>query len=119
MKLRFFDLAKKLSIHSEHHQHRLGAVLTKKNRIIGMGFNKNKTHTLSPHPYKHLHAEISALLASSREELIGSHAYVYRETKQGILANARPCMSCFNALKEAGVSKIYYTNDAGYHEEVI
>lgn len=112
MKIRFFDIAKKLAAKSNHHQHKLGCVLVKKNRIVGVGFNKIRTHTKSVAEYNMLHAEISALFsAQDAEDCI---AYVYRETKTGIRALAKPCEGCHKALKLAGVKTVYYTSDNSY-----
>jgi deoxycytidylate deaminase len=52
MKNRFFDVAKAASKHSDHPAHKLGAVIVKGNKIISVGFNKNKTHTKSNHAWK-------------------------------------------------------------------
>ena len=116
MKLKYFDLARKLSVKSTHHQHKLGCVIVKKNKIVGVGFNEVKTHTQSPHPYKMLHAEISALLWNSYKDLEGSEAYVYRERKDGKLALAKPCSACESALRVAKIKKVYYSSETGYQE---
>lgn len=118
MKQKFFDLAKTIAKHSDHPNHQLGAVITKKNKIISFGFNKNKTHTRSNHEWKRLHAEISAII-KSKQDLIGSEIYVYRETKLGTLGMARPCSSCMAAIKEAGIKKMYYTTSTGFMEEIV
>lgn len=116
MKLKYFDLAKKLSKKSDHHSHQLGCVIVNKNKVIGLGFNQIKTHTRSLHQFKMLHAEMSALLGNSYEDLRGCEAYVYRECKNGKKAMAKPCPACEQALKLAGIKKVYFTvdNDPGY-----
>ena len=43
--------------------------------------------------------------------------YVYRETKSGKRAMARPCAACTKALKDLGIKKICYTTDDGFCEE--
>ena len=119
MKLKFFDIARRLSKKSTY-CHRLGAVVVKKNRIIGMGFNKPfKTHPKSGNRFKTVHAELDAILGIDAEELKGSTVYVYRETKDGLPANARCCKHCEEMLKLVGVKKICYTIDKTYKEEVI
>jgi deoxycytidylate deaminase len=119
MKTKFFDMAKKIRVKSDHWQHHLGCVIVKKNRIVSVGFNKLKTHPKSPHKYNSLHAEIDALIKASPEDLDGAHAYVYREKRNGQLGNARPCSSCFSALQEANIKVIYYSSESGYQEEEI
>lgn len=119
MKPRFFDLAKKLSYRSDHQQHRLGCVIVKKNRVISVGWNVLKTHTQSPHPYRSIHAEFSAIIGVDKRELKGSDVYVYRENKNGTPALARPCIHCYKCLQQVGVEKIYYTTTDGYKDELI
>lgn len=118
MKIKFFQLAKNISKHSDHPAHQLGAVIVRGNKIVSMGFNKNKTHTKSNHAWKRLHAEISAII-KSREDLTGCSIYVYRETKLGHLGMARPCASCLSAIQEAGIKKIFYSTETGYKEEIV
>jgi len=112
---RFFNLAKKISYKSTHDQHRLGAVIVKKNKIISVGFNQAKTHTKSKHPMRTIHAEFDAILNVPRNELQNAHVYVYRETKDGKLAASKPCKFCHQMLKSLGIQKVYYTSINGYH----
>lgn len=114
MKHRYFDLAKKLSVKSTHPKHQLGCVLVNKNRIVGVGFNKFKTHTKSNHAFQMLHAEVDALLGQDRSVLKGCDAYVYRETKDGQPAMSKPCQACELALRDAGIRNVYYTTDGGF-----
>jgi dCMP deaminase len=118
MKIKFFQVAKAASKHSDHPAHQLGAVIVKGNKIISVGFNKNKTHTKSNHAWKRLHAELCAII-KAKQDLTGSSIYVYRETKNGNLGLSRPCASCMEAIKEAGINKIYYTTETGFFEEKI
>lgn len=118
MKLKFFEIAKAASKHSDHPAHKLGAVIVKGNKIISVGFNKNKTHTKSNHAWKRLHAEICAII-KTKEDLTGCNIYVYRETKLGNLGMARPCPSCLAAIQESGIKRICYTTDNGYTEEMV
>ena len=116
MKKRFFDLAKSISVHSDHPQHKLGAVITRGNRIISLGYNKNKTHTKSNHNWKRLHAEISAIIKAT-EDLNNCSIYIYRQKKDGSLGMARPCVTCMLAIKESGIKKICYSTENGFVEE--
>jgi len=119
MKIKYFELAKKLSKKSDHHSYHLGAVIVKKNRILNVGFNRNRTHPKSPHKYKYLHAEIDAIIGLDFEKLKGSTIYVFRENKQGGLALARPCSSCMTAIKTSGIKNLCYTTYGSYKKEVI
>lgn len=117
MKQKFFDLARRLSKHSTHHQHRHGCVIVDKNRVISVGFNKDKTHTKSIHKWNFLHAEISALIGLEFEKTKGCTAYIYREDKSGNPAMSRPCEACFLALKLAGIKRIFYSIHNNFMEE--
>jgi len=59
----------------------------------------------------YLHAEISALIKAKRpvETLIVARIRHYDNT----LAMARPCPVCAEAIRQAGVKKVYFTNDSG------
>lgn len=118
MKNKFFQLARNIAKHSDHPAHQLGAVITRGNKIISLGFNKNKTHTKSNHAWKRLHAELSAII-KARQDLTNCSIYVYRETKNGDLGMARPCPSCMEAIKESGITQVYYSTPQGYSEEAI
>lgn len=111
MKHRHFELAKKLSKKSDHPKFQMGCVIVSKNRIVGVGFNQMKTHTKSTHAFKTLHAEISALIGNTYEDLRNCSIYVYRETKDGKPAMAKPCPTCELALREAGIKNVYYSID--------
>lgn len=113
MKAKFFDLAKRLSYKSEYDAHRLGAVIVSGNEVIGMGFNKKKTHPRSSTRFNNIHAELSAILNTRQETLDGAVIYVYRETKEGVPALARPCEHCFRLLKAVNIQEMYYTNSFG------
>jgi tRNA(Arg) A34 adenosine deaminase TadA len=119
MKPKFFAIARKLSKHSTHSQHKMACVISRGRKIVGLGFNKSKTHPKSMAHYQNIHAEFSAILNGCEEDLEGCVAYVYRETKSGDLGMARPCSACYQALKRVGIKKVYYTTEQGYVEEKI
>jgi deoxycytidylate deaminase len=69
----------------------------------------DKSHPKTLDPWKTIHAEFHALIGLSKGDSKGCVAYVYRETKDGKPANAKPCRTCEKALKLAGIKKVYYT----------
>lgn len=121
MKKRFFDVAEQMSFFSDNEKHKIGAVIVYKKYILGLGYNKNKTSPKANHPYKHLHAEESALInaAINHDNVIGSTLYLYRKNKKGELSNARPCPYCMKAVKDAGIKRICYTIDGVFFEEYL
>lgn len=116
MKLKFFEIAKRLSLFSDHNQHRLGAVLVNKNRVVGLGYNKMKTNPKSNHKFKAHHAELDAILNSEKYDLRGCDIYVFRETRNGDLAISFPCEACYSLIKSKGIKNIFYT-DCGIYKE--
>lgn len=115
MKSKFFKLCKKLSTCSDHHQHKLGALVCNKKKILGVGFNQLRTHTKSPHKFKSTHAEFAAINSCKPEDLRGATLYVYRENRSGEAVNAKPCESCMTLILEAGIKKVYFSHeDEGY-----
>ncbi len=117
MKLKFFELAKRISYKSDHVQHKMACVLVNKNKVLNVGHNQNKTHPFAKTRYNTLHAEISALIGMGYEDLKGCDAYIYRQTKIGELGMARPCPACYLALKSVGIKNIYYSSPEGYVQE--
>ena len=68
-----------------------------------------------------IHSELACLQKIKYLDIDFSkvHVYVYRETKSGDLAMARPCPSCLAAIKELGIKYIHYTTESGYATEKI
>lgn len=111
MNPKYFTLARNVSKYSSHRV-RVGAVIVKK-RPIGIGYNVSKTHPIHADPYtsvrSSIHAEIRAIMNCNEYDLRDSVAYVYRETKDGNPALARPCNYCYSMLQSIGVKRIYYS----------
>lgn len=112
MKKRFMELARKLS-HTSEHKFKHGSVVVRGNRVISMGVNTVKTHTKSPHPYKTLHAEASAILQAGLHNLQGADIYVYRETKNGCYAESKPCKFCQELIEKVGIRRVWHTTEDG------
>lgn len=96
----------------------MAAVVVIKGKIVGRGFNLLKTCPNSPHPFHSKHAEYNAFLDAGGN-IEGSTVYIFRETKNGIVAPARPCTSCYNFLVSKGVKKIVYTIENSFKEEEV
>lgn len=125
--IRFFQAAKVISQLSQHHRFKVGAVITYKNKLISAGTNTEKSHPVQKRydkdrgfPTHHgCHAEVRAILNGKSDILTGCSIYVYRETKNGRLANSRPCSACVKMIKDYNIKKIYYTTEDGYCEETL
>lgn len=119
---KFFAIADAASQTSTHYRQKIGAVITKKNSILAVGVNSEKSHPmqkrynakrgLAVDIHNGLHAEIAALLKTD-EDLTGASVYVFRRNRHGHIANCRPCPACADALRARGVQHIHYTTELG------
>lgn len=116
MKAKFFALAKKLAESSDYEQHPMGAVIARGNKLISVGCNKKRTHPLSQSRFQNTHAELSAII-NARGDTRGAEIYIYRETKQGQMAMARPCPHCQTLIREFGLKVSYYSSEGGFVKE--
>lgn len=121
---KILSLAKQTSKCSDHHSFHIGCVIyDKKGRVLSVGYNHlHKTHPLLRRydQHKTLHAECSAILGyRNPEHFKNATILVYREQKNGELANSRPCHMCLNIIKLYKFKKLLYTTENGIQEEVI
>lgn len=110
--IRPFEIAQKLARLSVFDQRfKMSAIIMKRGRILGMGINKLKTPgSKYPHLYS-VHAELAAIINAKpyKVDLRGTDIYVYRETADGVPGLAHPCKTCFGAIHEAGIHRIFYS----------
>lgn len=89
---------------------KLGAVIFRRGKLLGFGYNSSKTHPKfgSKEHYKTLHAEGDALYCAKKlgNDVEGATMIVYRMNNR----NARPCKYCQELIKKAGILKVIYTN---------
>ena len=129
--LKYFDVAKAMAKTSKHPKFSVGAAIVCGGKVISVGVNMNKTHPMQKKynkyrnidkPMHHnLHAEMDAILQACNQfdDIKNLKVFVYRETKDGKRAMARPCAACMQALRDYGIYEIYYTTDTGLAYEVI
>ena len=103
----------------------VGSVVVQKNKVIGTGANRVKTHPLQKKyggaAKQYLHAEIDAIIESLHKvkDLSKSTIYVIRRRRvDGVFSMALPCPSCMMAIKEAGIKKIVFSNWNGEIEKI-
>lgn len=116
IELKAIDLAKS----SQFERAPMGAVLTKGNRILGVGQNKTNRHQSKIRTTSwpgSLHAEIACVLDALRkhpvEKLKGATVTVVRVTKNGDLKLAMPCKNCYYTLRNLGIKEVRFSNDSG------
>jgi len=119
MKERYFDIAKRMSKFSDHPQHKIGGVIVYKSRIVSMGFNRMRTNPNSKSYNQHTHCELDCILRADRDKLEGSTIYIYRENKQGVPSNCKPCKFCHELLKKVNIKEVCYTYDSCFVKENI
>ena len=104
----FFQLAKSASKNSTYHI-RVGCVIVLHGKPVSVGWNIEKSHPrYTTGKHKTIHAEIKAIL-SAQCDLTNGVAYVYRETRDGMPALAKPCEVCEAVLQEVGIKTVFYT----------
>lgn len=102
-------VALNVSKQSEY-RYKIGAVIFDKNKIVSVGINKLKTNPQLNEYFKYatVHAEVDAVLHSI-QDIEGCDIFVYRETRDGKVANAKPCPQCVQFLKKNGIKRAYWT----------
>lgn len=112
------DKAIKFATDLKRNKYRLCAIITdKRGRILSIGTNSYK----KSHPRQayyavkcgnkdaiFLHAEIDALVKVKYTDTPYA-IYIARVNNQGQSRLAKPCNICLNAIKDAGIEKVYYT----------
>ena len=124
---RFFQTAKVISGMSTRRRFKIGAIVVYKNKLISAGVNSDKSHPVQKsydrwrgfRTHHSCHAEVRAILNSKMSNLAGHELFVYRQTKDGRLGNARPCPACMKMIQDYGIKKIFYTTVNGYCQEVL
>jgi deoxycytidylate deaminase len=94
------------------------AFLVKNGKIVKIGWNKNKTTPKNlHHPYHSgrtgIHAEMSAIIKSGKDDLSNYEMIVIRVNREGKIANSCPCVGCKSVLKQFGINDVWYSNQQG------
>lgn len=122
----WFDIAERAGEESKYPRINIGACIVNGNYLVATGFNQKKSHPIQAlynsqtkdfESNNYLHAEIHSLIRSGREDVRGADIYVFRKNKKGLIANSRPCVACWAAIKASGISRVYYTTEEGYFYE--
>lgn len=131
--LHFFRLARECSLQSDYSgSARLGCVVVYKRCILAKGSNRDKTHTMQARynvlRYKNIgnrylpdkvHSELDTISKIKYLDIDFSRVqvYIYRELRDGTIANSRPCCACMAAIKDMGIKTIKYSTEYGYCTE--
>ena len=94
------------------------AAVVYKGKIVSVGFNQLKTHPMMEKFNRnekaiYLHAEIDAIIRAINlfgpDFLSKCDLYVLRLTREGTVANSKPCSGCQKAIDAFGFRKVYHT----------
>ena len=132
---RVLKTAKEVRLCSDYKFFKMGAVLFTNKKVLVAASNENKTNPLqkSYDRYRNfevdmskgcVHAEMNALIKLKRlypnvrpEDVA---IMVYRETHNQHCALAKPCPACEKALRDYGITSVYYTgNDSLCYEKYL
>ena len=127
-----FLKAKAASMMSDFPTHKLGAVMMMGNKVLTVGYNVTKTHPIQkqyniergydPNVRNNgqIHAEMMCLINTRYLNIDWSKVsiYIYREHKNHKVALAKPCPACLKALKERGITQIYYTTEGFPYDKI-
>ena len=90
----------------------LGAVVFKKNKILGFGVNERRTHPeFGSAPYYCLHAECNSIRKALMRgnSVAGADIFVYRRNNNC----SKPCDSCKDKFISYGIRRVYYIDREG------
>lgn len=110
------NLATKVAATSELAQ-RHGAVIVKNGRVLALGVNKQKNadintpYAVNAPEYFTVHAEADAI--NRARNIKGATIYIARVNKNGEERFSRPCDSCAEAIRKAGIRTVIYTLTEG------
>lgn len=109
---------------------KVSCAILDKNRIIGYGVNRNKSHPFQAKYGKNdkavfLHAEIAvihtAIMSPYLRDLSGTDLYVCRVKNidgKYVRGLACPCEGCMKAIIEFDIRRVYFTTDEGKVEQL-
>jgi tRNA(Arg) A34 adenosine deaminase TadA len=99
---------------------RHGCVVVRRGKVVGRGWNKSKTHPAATIYHSgHMHAELSAIVATNSDDLRGADLFVSRvyRDKSDTLGLSRPCEQCMSLIRNAGIRRIFFTTADGRIEQ--
>ena len=99
----------------------LAAILRRRGSVVRVGENTYKTHPRFKRQYadgtwgSHMHAEMNVLRFAQPGDVIEVIRFKKCDHTRSM---ARPCSLCMSYMREAGISKVRYTNWKGDWEEI-
>ena len=115
---RIFELLRAAAQRSEFQQHRHSTAIVHKGKVLAVGINQKKSHTLQKQFSGRdtkiwLHSELAAMIKVINRygpEILGDcELYNLRLTKGGNIGLAKPCETCSRAIDSFGIGKVFWT----------
>lgn len=124
----YFNKAKQISRISTYDRVRIGCIAVYRKNIIGIGYNQAKTNPMQAkyNIYRgiktindYLHAEMACLNQIKNLDIDFSKVtlFVYREDNKKNMRICKPCGACERAIRDLGITKVYYTDTNKYVRE--
>lgn len=112
--LRWISLATDQAVAAPHHKWKVGAVIVRSGRVLGMGVNRYRNHPTMVMSLEGVsyHAEEVAIRRAG--DVTGATIYVARITKSGHIGMAMPCERCQSLLHESGIHTAVWTTPTGW-----
>lgn len=129
----YINIALQESYKSNNLKIKIGCIAVYNNVVIARGHNNNKTHPLQydynslrfpfeqSQPIPTLHAEIDCLNRIKHLDIDFRKIklFIARNDLNGNSGMCRPCKACMQAIKDLGITNIYYTTREGIAHEII
>jgi deoxycytidylate deaminase len=110
--IKFAKLALQLADLDNGMHYSLCAIIIKKNRVLSVGYNQSKTHSISKDTVvQMIHAEMHAILKCQGGALKGAEMIVARARADRKAGLAKPCSVCQGILRRCGIKRVLYTTN--------
>lgn len=108
---KFAKIALELASTATHDvTYQLCALVVSKNKVLSIGYNQPKTHTISAETkMQQLHAEMHAIVGCPEGAVDGAEVIVVRIKPSGKPGLAKPCEVCQKILRRFGIRRVFYT----------
>ena len=117
-----FTAAEKASENSDFHSQHLGAAIMYGSKVLAVGWNTEKTHSVQGEYNKYrgfdvdtnankLHAEMMALNKVQNLDVDFGKLEIYVWRGKGKPQLSRPCKACEERIKAMGIKTVHYTGN--------
>ena len=111
------EVAKSSFVHYKH-----GACLLRGGKVYAIGKNRyfDRRYEQRKNIKFTVHAEIDTIMRCPKHELKGMDILIIRVKPDGSLGDSRPCNTCIDKMRRAGIRRAYYSNrDGGLSCELV